>query len=386
MKSKQPLSLYIHIPFCIQKCLYCDFLSASASDDAKDAYIGALLEELAFWKERIKMQYYVRTIFIGGGTPTCLSPEQLFRLGDALQQFFTFNEEPPMEFTLEANPGTVTKLHIQIMKEIGVDRVSLGLQSAQNAELKRLGRIHTYEDFVGSYGMLRESGFHNINIDLMADIPGQTIGSYQATLGQVLALGPEHISSYSLIVEEGTPFYQMQEDGKLLLPDEDTDREMYELTRRLLEEKGYKRYEISNYAKEGKQCLHNLTYWEMGEYLGIGLGASSYFAGCRFSNVRDMGCYLSRHGDKREGDIHKLSKKEEMEEFAFLGLRKTEGISLPEYKKRFGVDLKEIYCGRLEPLMKKHLLAESGNHDRIYLTNLGIDVSNVVLAEFLLDD
>lgn len=379
------MSLYVHIPFCKQKCLYCDFLSANASDEVKDAYIRALLGEFAFWEDRIRAQYYIRTIFIGGGTPTCLTPEQLLGVGKVLQQFCSFNEEPPVEFTVEANPGTITLSHIQVLKEMGVNRISLGLQSAQNAELMKLGRIHTYGDFLKSYEILRMHGFHNINIDLMADIPGQTIESYQDTLEQVLDLKPEHISSYSLIVEEGTPFYRMQEEGNLVIPDEDADRRMYELTRMMLEEKGYLRYEISNYARKGKECIHNLTYWEMGEYLGVGLGASSYFDGCRFSNVREMDAYLRRAGDKRAGSFGKLSRKEEMEEFVFLGLRMTEGISLVKYKERFGVDFKEIYCSVLDFLMEKQLLAESKNHDRIYLTNRGIDVSNMVLAEFLFD-
>jgi len=386
MKSKLPLSLYVHIPFCQQKCLYCDFLSANASEETKDAYIEALLEEFAFWEDKIKARYHIRTIFMGGGTPTCLSPEQLLQIGKALQRLCSFQEEPPEEFTVEANPGTVTLSHIRVLQEIGVNRVSLGLQSAQNTELKKLGRIHTYEDFVKSYELLRNHGFQNINIDLMADIPEQTLASYRTTLKQVLALKPEHISSYSLIVEEGTPFYQMQEKGTLMIPDEDTEREMYELTQRMLAKDGYLRYEISNYARKGKECLHNLTYWGMGEYLGLGLGASSYFMGCRFSNVREIHRYLRRQGDKRADLIQRLSKKEEMEEFVFLGLRKTEGISLAEYERRFDVKFKEIYCDVWESLMKEHLLAESENHDRIYLTSRGIDVSNVVLAEFLLNE
>lgn len=384
--DKKPLSLYVHIPFCVQKCLYCDFLSTSASNESKDAYVNALIKEIDIWKEEIHSKYQVNTIFIGGGTPTCLSPYQLHSIGTKLQEICSLQKMPPIEFTIEANPGTITESHIQIMKEIGVNRVSLGLQSAQNNELKRLGRIHTYEDFVDSYELLRIHGFNNINIDLMADIPEQTLDSYHSTLEQVLSLEPEHISSYSLIVEEGTPFYQMQEEGKLFIPDEDTDRKMYELTCELLREKGYVRYEISNYAKPARECRHNLTYWQMGEYLGIGLGASSYLGGYRFSNEQRMSEYLKSYRGKDKELYHKLSKREEMEEFVFLGLRMMKGISLSEYKRRFGVDFQDVYQDIVDSLIKKCLLAESRNHDRIYLTNRGIDVSNVVLAEFLLDE
>lgn len=424
--AKIPLSLYIHIPFCVKKCLYCDFLSANASDQQKQAYVEALLGEMDFWKETLQKQYSLQTVFIGGGTPTCLTPEQFFQIGTKL--FTIWKPDKEIEFTVEANPGTITTGQIQVMKEMGVNRISLGLQSAQNKELAVLGRIHTYEKFLESYYRLRESGFCNINIDLMADIPGQTIESYRQTLEMVLALRPEHISSYSLIVEEGTPFYKMQEEGLLNLPDEDTDREMYTLTKEMLQEKDYARYEISNYAKKGRECRHNLTYWQMGEYLGMGLGAASYFSGYRFQNTRQMDIYQRQFRKFRQEDIcqkqfgefrqansiysngcksgtahleaidclkegfietesfEKLGTTEEMEEYVFLGLRMMEGISLLEYQKRFGVDFRELYSGVLEPLLGNSLLAESGNHDRIYLTSRGIDVSNRVLAEFLLED
>lgn len=396
--SKTPLSLYVHIPFCVKKCLYCDFLSESAPYEEKIHYVDGLLQEMEFWAEEIGQAYEVRTIFIGGGTPTCLPPEQLLRIGKRLQRF-CLDGMDSVEFTIEANPGTITKEHVCVMQEIGVNRVSLGLQSAVHTELQALGRIHTYEEFVKSFLLLRENGFDNINVDLMADIPGQTLESYQQTLDRVLSLEPEHISSYSLIVEEGTPFYQMQQEGKLCIPDEETDRSMYALTQEMLAKKGYTRYEISNYSKKEKECRHNLTYWSMGEYLGMGLGASSYFKGYRFSNICDRMKYQNitdlQQNDtsnafekklKRAGEIHRLSKKEEMEEYVFLGLRMMQGISTSAYKERFCVDFYKLYGEVLKALFQKCLLAESENHDRIYLTNRGIDVSNMVLAEFLLDD
>lgn len=408
MKNK-PLALYIHIPFCVQKCLYCDFLSAKASEEEKEAYVTKLLEEIEYWKPVIQKEYYIRTVFIGGGTPTCLSQNQLWRIGKKLSELATVSPgwddaemtsggealakqfsqtvtQPFYEFTIEANPGTLTQEHVRVLKEIGVNRVSLGLQSAQEEELQALGRIHSYSDFLKSFSLLRENGFDNINVDLMSDIPKQTVESYRATLSAVLALKPEHISSYSLIVEEGTPFYQMQQEGNLFIPDEDTDRKMYQMTQDMLQVEGYERYEISNYAREGKECLHNLTYWRMEEYLGIGLGASSYFQGYRFSNMDNPREYLAKPVDKLRKEGYLLSKKEEMEEYVFLGLRMRKGISLTAYEKRFGVNFRQQYKTVLPGLFEKSLLAEDKNRDRIYLTNRGIDVSNVVLAEFLLEE
>ncbi len=394
-KGKKPLSLYLHIPFCAKKCLYCDFLSACASEAEKEAYVRKLLEEMDFWKGQIQGEYKIRTVFIGGGTPTCLSPKCLIQIGGKLKEILGTDGMPeiteeaspdtmPLEFTVEANPGTITPEQIRAFQEMGANRISLGLQSAQDAELRALGRIHTFQDFLGSYSLLREHGFENINIDLMADIPGQTLPSYRETLERVLSLRPEHISSYSLIVEEGTPFYRMQQEGKLVLPEEETDRQMYRVTQEMLGNQGYVRYEISNYAKVGKACRHNLIYWKMGEYLGIGLGASSYFRGFRFSNVTTYQEYLGRDVEKLQKERHFLSRREEMEEFVFLGLRMGNGISFQDYWERFGIEFKEQYRHVLPPLFQNGLLAESGERDRIYLTERGIDVSNRVLAEFLL--
>lgn len=384
MPVKKPLSLYIHIPFCVRKCLYCDFLSGQASEEEKEAYVKKLLEEMEYWKQVIWEKYFVRTVFLGGGTPTCLEPSQLLRIGRKLSEF-PMEGQSCFEFTVEANPGTLSNEKVQVLKEIGVNRVSLGLQSAQEQELKALGRIHTYQDFLKSFELLRNYNFQNINVDLMADIPNQTIKSYQSTLSSVLALEPEHISSYSLIVEEGTPFFKMQEEGTLLLPVEEIDRQMYCMTQEVLSKKGYKRYEISNYAKRGKECCHNLTYWEMGEYLGIGLGASSFFGGYRFSNIDRQQEYLSLPADNLQKDSKQLSKKDEMEEYVFLGLRMRKGISLQDYKNRFGLEFKKCYQKILPFLIENCLLAEDRNHGRIYLTDRGIDVSNAVLSEFLLE-
>lgn len=375
------LALYIHVPFCVQKCLYCDFLSMPASQTIQEAYITALIGELRYWQKQLEGQYALGSIFIGGGTPTVLAPELIWQMGEVLHGF---SKDSNMEFTIEANPGTLTAEHIPALQYLGVNRISLGLQSAQEQELQKLGRIHSFSDFVESYRLLQEQGFTNINIDLMADIPGQTMESYADTLDQVLQLRPKHISAYSLLIEEGTPFYEMDQQGKLQIPSEETDRQMYALTKERLAAEGYQRYEISNYAQSGWACRHNLTYWQMREYLGVGLGAASYWHGKRFCNERDLHAYLSQKEDRHIVERQILSKQEEMEEYVFLGLRMTQGISPEAYRKRFGVDFYQLYQKILPDLQKNGLLAETKNHDRIYLTDRGIDVSNTVLAEFLL--
>ncbi len=381
--TMKKLALYIHVPFCVQKCLYCDFLSATADEKVQRRYVDSLIREMEYWKRRMEGVYEIETVFIGGGTPTALAPELIERIGEAVGKF---RLSLTHEYTMEANPGTITVGHVVAMKRAGVNRVSLGVQSVQPGELQRLGRIHTYESFVESYHLLRQQGVTNINVDLMADIPGQTLESYTDTLDKILALQPEHISSYSLIIEEGTPYAEMYQQGRLQIPSEETDRQMYALTKERLATEGYERYEISNYAKKGYACQHNLTYWQMGEYLGIGLGAASYVNGIRFSNERDLKQYLSQNADQHVVEQHSLSRREEMEEFVFLGLRKIQGISMEEYRQRFQVDFSQIYQNILPELMGAGLLAESEKRDRIYLTDRGIDVSNAVLAEFLLED
>lgn len=378
----KPLALYLHVPFCVQKCLYCDFLSMPAEVNVQQQYVSALLRELEYWRGQIIGRYVVSSIYLGGGTPTVLSPDWLQQVGDALQRFPFASQ---VEFSMEVNPGTLTLDHVLTMQRIGVNRVSLGLQSAQRQELQDLGRIHTYEEFIESYALLTEYGFSNLNIDLMAGIPGQTIETYADTLDQVLAFQPKHLSAYSLIIEEGTPFFEMDQRGELQISSEETDRYMYTLTKERLSAEGYERYEISNYARPGYACRHNLAYWQMEDYLGVGLGAASYLDGKRFTNERSLQVYLSQKKDCHVAESHDLSRQEEMEEFVFLGLRKMSGISLEEYHSRFGVDFYQLYRDVLPNLFENGLLADTENHGRIYLTDRGIDVSNTVLAQFLLE-
>lgn len=383
--TKKKVAIYIHIPFCVQKCYYCDFLSAPAEERIKTLYVEALLRECEYWKERIS-DYEVTSLFVGGGTPTSLSVGQLQTLQKAVMSLYQPDKTRHVEFTVEMNPGTVDADKLSVLKEMGVNRVSVGLQSADDAELQRLGRIHSFADFLRTVDLLHKASLTNFNVDIMAALPGQNIASYRRTLQAVTAVSPAHISAYSLILEEGTAFFAQAKKGLLDLPDEDTERKMDEITEEYLADCGYHRYEISNYAKNGQECVHNTTYWRMGDYLGLGLGASSYFEGARFQNETELSVYLQELPQDHSGLRHVVTKIEQMEEFVFLGLRMTSGISLTEYNKRFSTDFRKQYQTVLPMLLENNLLAENENRDRIYLTKRGRDVSNAVLAEFLLEE
>lgn len=377
--KKKPLSIYIHIPFCVRKCLYCDFLSGPAGDDAKNRYVNRLLEEIR--QEAVKYHSYeVYTVFFGGGTPSLLPAFAIEQILKTVASAFCMKEE--CEISIEVNPGTVTEKKLMTYREVGINRLSIGLQSADNEELRLLGRIHTYEDFLKTYEMAVKSGFNNINIDLMSAIPKQTLQSYQQTLAKVLALKPQpaHISAYSLIIEEGTPFYENTPP----LPDEDTERELYKITNDILRKSGYHRYEISNYAKNGYECAHNKVYWKRGDYVGFGIGAASLVENVRFKNTEDVNLYLSEQ-DIRES-VQILSLEEQMEEYMFLGLRLTEGIKEADFRNAFGQSIGEVYPGVVDNFVKQGLLLYEPEGGCIALTERGLDVSNVVMAEFLLSD
>ncbi len=371
--------LYIHIPFCVKKCLYCDFLSFPADEKTKERYIEALCDELLYiGSERCDKP--LRSVFIGGGTPSVLPAEHIVRVMNVVKERFTL--EPDAEITIECNPGTLDEEKLKSYRECGINRLSLGLQSSHEAELKSLGRIHTYEDFVTCVKLAEKAGFDIINADLMSGLPGQTLQSFEETLRKVCTLSDsiKHISAYSLIIEEETLFGEMYEDGKLDLPDEDTDREMYHMTSRILEEYGFKRYEISNYAKPGFECRHNLGYWTGVEYFAAGLDAASYYGHCRYSNTPDMEEYLK---DPLAGPtlIEKLDVKGLMSEYMILGLRLTDGVSVSGFENRFKTGIRDAYGGHIERFISDGLLAVQNDH--IYLTEKGLDLANFVMRAFI---
>ena len=384
MINNRELELYFHIPFCIRKCLYCDFLSMPAAAFEKQRYMEALIRET---KERAEVcrGYLVTSVFIGGGTPSLVETQQLEELLATVRENYRLASDG--ELTIEVNPGTVKKEQLVRLRKAGLNRLSIGLQSADDGELKALGRIHTWEQFLACYKSARQAGFDNINVDVMSALPGQGLADYCKTLDAVLSLSPppEHISAYSLILEEGTPLFEMVGAGRVQMPDEDTDRAMYHETKRLLALAGYDRYEISNYAREGFACRHNCGYWRRKDYLGFGLGASSLFNNTRFKNTCDINNYLTEPSECRE-DVQNLSRDEQMEEFMFLGLRLTEGVSAEEFFSLFGCSLEDIYGNVIQRNLKEGLLYRYQNRNGgwLALTDLGLDVSNYVMGQFLL--
>lgn len=409
-KDRRELGLYLHIPFCARKCDYCDFLSAPAASEEISHYIEAMrleIEQYKGWTDG----YIVPTVFIGGGTPSYIKAGHIERIMEVLSGVFTLDRQQ-LEATIEINPGTITKDKLLTYRKAGINRLSFGLQSVNNEELRLLGRIHTYEQFEENYRLARELGFDNINIDLMSALPGQTLPSWENTLYKVTGLKPEHISAYSLILEEGTKFYERYHSGareNAALPDEDTDRQIYHRTKELLESSGYQRYEISNYAKPGYECRHNNSYWIGTEYLGIGLGASSLINGTRFSNLHEYAQYCKlcalykengnnqkkcEANDKNPGmrmqdviglrtALEVLTVKDQMEEFMFLGLRRCEGISKTDFLHRFGVEIELIYGRQIRQMVTDGLILVC--EDNLQLTDYGIDISNYVFTRFLLD-
>lgn len=431
------ISIYIHIPFCIQKCAYCDFLSAPADSFTKKAYVDALCQEIKAW-EVFGREYEVDTIFFGGGTPSCLESGLLEQILCELKEGFHIAENA--EITVEVNPGTVDITKLKGYVEAGVNRLSIGLQSANNQELKLLGRIHSYEDFMLTYNGAREVGIQNINVDLMSALPGQTEQDFIESLHKVIALNPEHISAYSLIIEEGTPFFDIYVNHEELLPSEEEERRIYEKTGEILEQNGYHRYEISNYSKEGYHSRHNSVYWQGGEYLGLGLGASSMVLQTRFKGIDILKEYIDFwsgyfNGGKRKciekvsGDasvvkvdriirqkavaceltgenidslgecvcdqikgllcayqeIEVLSKENRMSEFMFLGLRMMRGVSAHEFMDRFQISIEEIYGEPLQKFCREGFMEKVlTKGDYFYrLTKEGINVSNSLFVEFI---
>ena len=400
------LEIYIHIPFCVKKCDYCDFLSAPADLETKEKYVEALINEIKLNKNKMS-EYVVDTVFIGGGTPSLLEENQISKIMSVLRDNCNMSENP--EITIECNPGTITESKLWEYKKSGINRISFGLQSANDEELKSIGRIHNYSGFLESYNLARKCGFDNINVDLMSALPGQTLKSYEETLNKVVRLEPEHISAYSLIVEENTLMYdrvkKAQIKGINILPDEESERKMYYLTNNILRSNGYRKYEISNYSKPGKECKHNIGYWQRKEYLGFGIGAASLYKENRYNNISDINKYIEvltnnikensinnvENSSEVENQVNilnsivknlqQLTERDRMEEFMFLGLRMMEGVSMEKFERYFGKPYMEVY-GKVQKRMedKRFLINDNGY---VKLTEFGIDLSNYVMSEFL---
>lgn len=380
-EKMKELELYVHIPFCVKKCNYCDFLSAPASERTYDAYVSRLLAEIGAAGLAYKTDG-VTSVFIGGGTPSVLSAAQMRQLLRRLKD--SFPVLPDAEITVECNPGTLDAEKLQAYYEAGVNRLSIGLQSADEKELRMLGRIHTFEQFVQNYELARKTGFKNINVDIISAIPGQKINDYRQTLLKVTALKPEHISAYALIIEEGTPFYEQMRWNLLQLPSEEVDRQMYQMTKDLLRQSGYERYEISNYARPGFECRHNTGYWLRKNYLGIGLGAASCIENVRFANIADLSGYLKTDAADLPhvyAQREKLNERAQMEEFMFLGLRLMRGVSAEDFQKQFSLTMESVYGEVIQKQLNQKLIEQTKTG--YCLTDYGIDISNYVMAEYL---
>jgi len=390
--TKKDLSIYIHIPFCVKKCLYCDFLSAAPRENELKQYKEALINEIrraAVYAH----DYTVKTVFIGGGTPSIYEGQDMCDIVNELKSSFENirgGSYAPFEVTIECNPGTVDYEKLVKFRECGINRISFGLQSADNDELKKLGRIHCYEDCVESVNAAKKAGFDNINIDLISGLVGQSVASFEKTLRKVMEQDVKHISVYSLIVEEGTPFYEMYNPDNMSDDEyeawEETDRQIYDMTYELFLKNGYERYEISNYARPGYECKHNIVYWERGDYLGLGIGAASLMNEERFKNSSDITTYI-KHFERDNGQsfLHeeheKLSKEDRLAEHIMLGLRKCNGISVKEVSDLYEIDFLTTYKDVIDKWVEAGCLEMKSG--RLYCTEKGMSVNNSVIVDFV---
>lgn len=381
--EKKDMGIYVHIPFCLKKCNYCDFLSGPADECTKDRYVKAICKEMSRYDE-IAEKHVVKTIYFGGGTPSILEFSQIEQILNEIRS--VFEVDPESEITIEVNPKTADKNKFEKLREIGFNRLSIGAQSSSDEELKLLGRVHTFSDTKECVKLARAAGFDNLSLDVISALPKQSFTLYQQTLKDIVDLKPEHISSYSLIIENGTPFAEIYGEGKperADLPDEETDRKMYAYTKEFLLQNGYSRYEISNYAKPGYESKHNSSYWVGTEYLGIGAGASSFIGNSRYHNVEDVSLYMEKTENEEDliEDVEVMGTAEVMEEFMILGLRMMKGVTRESFKQRFGVEIETIYGPQINKLCRLGLLE---NKDGVIsLTEKGIDVSNQVFVEFV---
>lgn len=372
------LGIYIHIPFCVRKCFYCDFVSYAKKESVQKKYIEALQKEILNWKKSNK-DVKIKTIYIGGGTPSCIDSKFITEILNLI------NIKNAEEITIEVNPGTVNKEKLYDYKNAGINRLSIGLQSTNNELLKKIGRIHNYEQFLETYKMAREVGFNNINVDLMIGLPGQTMDDLKTSLEDIINLNPEHISVYSLILEDETPLKKMIENNILKLPEEDLERQMYWYTKDFLKINGYNHYEISNFAKQGFYSKHNLDCWEQKEYIGFGISAHSYIDRKRFGNISNLDNYIKNciEGgfDKNRIIEEEQDKKDEMKEYMILGLRKINGISIQKFENKFNENPIVLFKKELKKLFNEGLIIIDG--DIIRLSNKGLDFANIVWEEFI---
>lgn len=374
------LGLYIHVPFCAQKCYYCDFNSYKINSNQKKEYLINIEREMKFYKGEFKDKCF-DTVFFGGGTPSILTVDELKELVNNINE--NFNIKKDAEITIECNPGTINREKLEAMKKMGINRLSIGLQATQNYHLKSIGRIHTYEEFEKNYYDALDIGFKNINIDLMYALPNQKTQEWKDTLDKIIKLNPSHISAYSLILEEGTKLYDMYQNKEFELLDEDTDINMYNYTIDILKRHGYNQYEISNYSKEDLECKHNIIYWKCDNYLGLGPGASGFIGDTRYSNIEDI-CEYNKcimQNIRPVSEEIELTKKDKIEEFIFMGLRMNEGINIDVFKERFDTDFYDIYQEVMDKLLKRELVRFDGKN--ISLTQKGREISNSVFIEFL---
>ena len=375
------LGLYLHFPFCISKCPYCDFNSYQLKEDNQiSSYISALYQEITVYSQKLKKSN-IKTIYLGGGTPTILSGVQIYNILEICKDKFTIDRNA--EITIEANPGTVDGEKIKLLIESGINRLSLGAQSFNNIFLKKLGRIHNTQEIIDSYYLAREAGFNNINIDIMFALPDQTTEDLQDTLKKAVSLKPDHLSLYNLTIKPGTEYYKEYKRGKLKLPTEDEEFDMYNWAINYLKENNFEHYEIANFARSHKRSMHNLIYWQNRPYLGIGAGAYSFIRGYRYMNYENPARYIKEimSGKLPVDNGEKLSLRKRMIETIILGLRTKDGVSYKKYKTRFGINLNDIFSKQINKLVNLGLLQQ--DNYKIKLTKKGIFLANTVFREFV---
>ena len=384
MENKNNFGVYIHIPFCKKKCNYCDFISFCNKDNLIEEYIECLKKEI---KEFNFLNKNVTTIYLGGGTPSYINSKFIVDVLKLIREKLSGNKTSwkDLEITIEVNPGTVTREKLEMYKKVGINRLSIGLQETNNNLLKQIGRIHTFEDFLETYNLAKKVGFNNINVDLMIALPNQKISDIKESLEKIVSLKPNHISVYSLIIEEGTLIEKQVNQGKLKLPSEEEERNLYWYVKNFLEISGYNHYEISNFAKKGQESKHNLNCWNQEEYIGFGLASHSYVNKTRFCNISNLEKYIenvkNNDFDKNRIIEEKQTIEDEKKEFMMLGFRKIEGVSISKFKEKFSENPLFLYRKELNKLVNEGLIVV--NLDNIKLTNKGLDLANIVFEEFV---